>query len=85
MLNSQTALGYIERIEKCRADAATFESGILNELRAEPDYEQNADKDLLEAIRLRAEARQNLKDADVLIGAFDWVYDEASGENVRKA
>lgn len=84
MLNSKTALSYIERIEKSRDEAAKYESSILREVRAEPDYESNADKDLLEAVRLRAEARQILDDANAIIGAFDWVYDESTGENVPK-
>lgn len=85
MLNAQTAHGFALRIEAIRRNAGKAEDEVLNELRAMPDYEQNQDKDLLEAVRLRLEAEALLSEAQTLIGAFDWIYDEERGENVRKA
>jgi hypothetical protein len=85
MLNSQTALAYVEQIEAIRTQAGKDEAKVLADLREQPDYEQNQDKDLLTAIDLRADARRALEDADTLLGSFDWTYDEAAGKNVRKA
>lgn len=84
MLNAQTALGYVDRIEAVRATASKDEAAILAELRSQPDYEANQDKDLLEAIRLRADARQASEDADTLIRSFDFTFDEERGETVPK-
>lgn len=59
MLNSQTALAYVEQIEAIRAQAGKDEAKVLADLRDQPDYEQNQDKDLLSAIELRADARRS--------------------------
>lgn len=84
MLNGEAALSYVEHIEEIRRSADEDEAAVLADLRNQPGYEQNQDKDILEAVRLRADARTALSDADTIIQAFDWVYDVASGETVRK-
>jgi hypothetical protein len=84
MLNASTARWFVGRIEKTRTDAKRAEDAILAELRSLPDYEQNSDKDILEAVDLRAKAQATNDDAETIIGAFDWVYDEEAGENKLK-
>lgn len=76
MLNSQTALGYVEQIEAIRRTAEDGEQEVLKALRSQPDYEQNQDKDVLQAIELRREAQIAIEDADTLIRSFDFIYDE---------
>jgi hypothetical protein len=84
MLNAQNARNYALRIEAIRRQSKAAEDEVLSDLRAQPSYEQNQDKDLLEAVRLRMEAADIIDQAETLIGAFDWTYDEIAGENVRK-
>ncbi len=83
MLTAKEALNFVERIEAVRAAGKKAEAEILSELRAAEGYETNQDRDILEAVKLRAEARATNDDADTLINSFDWEHD-GDGGVVRK-
>lgn len=82
-LTAKDALTFVERIERVRREADDGEFTILAELRGMPDYELNQDRDILEVVKLRAEAAARTADAEAILGAFNFTISD-SGEIIAK-